>query len=138
MVKNIKRLNTKYKDFEDKVKTLETQSQTLESKTDDLNINEDIKLDRAHRLGKPRPIVVKFHSYKDRELVRTTAQTKAAELKSINQGVGIQQTKSVLQKRKTMNVAYEREKAAGRTVKWAGAKLLVRDGDVGNFREVKE
>ena len=109
---------------------------------DKLSIDDDIKLDRAHRLGKPkgnnRPIVVKFHSYKDRELVRTTAQTKANELKNFNQGVGIQQTKAVLQKRKTMSAAFEREKAAGRSVKWAGAKLMVRDGDVGNFREVKE
>ena len=37
-----------------------------------------------------------------------------------------------------MSAAFEREKAAGRTVKWAGARLLVRDGNIGDFREVKE
>lgn len=37
-----------------------------------------------------------------------------------------------------MSAVYDREKAAGRTVKWAGAKLLVRDGNVGEFREVIE
>ena len=109
---------------------------------DQLNIDKEIILDRAHRLGKPRgrtrPIVVKFHSFTDRELVRTTAQTKSAELKNINQGVGIQQTKSVLQKRKSLSAVFDREKAAGRTVKWAGARLMVRDGGVGEFREVKE
>ena len=37
-----------------------------------------------------------------------------------------------------MSAVYDREKAAGRTVKWAGAKLLVRDRNVGEFREVIE
>lgn len=83
-------------------------------------------------------IVVKFHSYKERELVRTTAITKSANLKALNLGVGVQQTKTVLQKRRDLNAVYEREKAAGKTLKWAGAKLLVRDGDTGNFREVTE
>ena len=68
-------------------------------------------------------------------MVRTTAQTKSDELKLINKGVGIQKQKSVLQKRKTMSAALDREKAAGRTVKWAGARLLVRDGNTG-FRGV--
>lgn len=107
-----------------------------------LEIGQEIKIDRVHRLGKPkgrvRPIVVKFHSYTDRELIRTTANDKSDFLKSINQGVGVQQTKAVLQKRRDMSAVYDREKAAGRTVKWAGAKLLVRDGNVGEFREVIE
>lgn len=107
-----------------------------------LEINQNVTIDRAHRLGKPRnrtrPIVVKFHSYKERELVRNTAVTKSAELKALNLGVGVQQTKAVLQKRRDLNAVYEREKAAGKTLKWAGAKLLVRDRDNGNFREVTE
>lgn len=107
-----------------------------------LEITKEISIDRAHRLGRPtnrtRPIVVKFHSYKDRELIRTTAMEKVTELKASNQGVGVQQTKAVLQKRRDLNAVYEREKAAGNTLKWAGAKLLVRDRDGGNFREVTE
>ena len=107
-----------------------------------LEIGEDIKIDRAHRLSKPkgrtRPIVVKFHKYQQRELVRVTAADKFEALKNVNKGVGVQQTKAVLQKRRDMNEIYDREKAAGRQVKWAGAKLLVRDGDAGNFREVTQ
>ena len=110
--------------------------------TDILEIGQVVKIDRAHRLGKPkgrvRPIVVKFHNYKDRELIRTKAADKSDKLKDLNQGVGVQQTKAVLQKRRDMNAVFDREKAAGRQVKWAGAKLLVRDGNVGNFREVTE
>ena len=107
-----------------------------------LDIAETIYIDRAHRLGKPkgrtRPIVVKFHEYRQRELVRVTAGDKSDALKAVNKGVGVQQTRAVLQKRREMNDIYEREKAAGRQLKWSGAKLLVRDGDSGNFREVTE
>ena len=108
-----------------------------------LLIMQNITLDRAHRLGKPRtgktrPIVCKFHYYSERELVRITAQTKTDELKHIHQGVGIQQTKSVLQKRRDLSAVYDREKAAGRTVKWAGSRLMVRDGNEGDFHEVTE
>ena len=110
--------------------------------TQTLEIGQMVKIDRAHRLGKPkgrvRPIVVKFHSYKDREMIRTTATEKSDKLKGLNQGVGVQQTKAVLNKRRDMNAIFDREKAAGRQVKWAGAKLLVRDGNVGKFREVTE
>lgn len=107
-----------------------------------LNVTQDVTIDRAHRLGKPRnktrPIVVKFHYYTERELVRNRAFEKSAELKATNQGVGVQQTKSVLQKRRDLSAVFDREKAAGRSVKWAGARLMVRDGNVGEFREVKE
>ena len=108
-----------------------------------LLILRNLTLDRAHRLGKPgygktRPIVVKFHYYGERELVRTTAQTKSAELKDAHQGVGIQQTKSVLQKRRDLSAVFDREKAAGRSVKWAGSRLMVLEGDEGEFHEVTE
>ena len=107
-----------------------------------LEILQEVTIDRAHRLGKPkgrvRQIVVKFHYYTEREQVRLTAQDKTNELKALNQGVGIQQMKTVLQKRRDLSAVYDREKAAGRSVKWAGARLMVRDGDVGNFHEVTE
>ena len=54
--------------------------------------------------------MVKFHSYKKRELIRNTAMTKSAELKALNLGVGVQQTKAVLQKRRDLNAVYERKK----------------------------
>jgi len=56
----------------------------------------DMELDRAHRLGhpersrKPRPIIVKFHRYKDREDVRAQANSMRNDLKSSNHGVGVQ------------------------------------------------
>ena len=107
-----------------------------------LEIRHVISIDRAHRLGKPknktRPIVVKFHYYNQRELIRTTANDKIENLKALNLGVGVQQTKAVLQKRRDMSAIYDREKSAGRQLKWAGARLLVRDGNSGNFREVTE
>ena len=110
--------------------------------TEKLDIAQEIIIDRAHRLGKPkgrtRPIVVKFHQYTDRELVRKTAADKSEQLKHLNQGVGVQQTKSVLQKRRDLSAVYDRETAAGKTVKWAGARLMVREGDTGDFHEVKE
>ena len=158
----VKTLESKNKSLEDKTNDLEFRSMRenllfhgIEELTGEncemlvqqfiaerLNITETIHIDRAHRLGKPkgriRPIVVKFHEYRQRELVRVTAGEKSEALKDVNKGVGVQQTKAVLQKRREMNEIYDREKAAGRQVKWSGAKLLVRDGNVGNFREVTE
>lgn len=86
-----------------------------------LNITQDITMDRVRRLGKPRgrlrPIVVKFHYFYERELIRVTAKDKSDKLKTAFQGVGVQQTKGVLQKRRDLSAAYDRGKAAGRTVK---------------------
>ena len=79
---------------------------------------------------------MKFHENRQRELV--TAGDKSDALKAINKGARVQQTRAVLQKRRGMNDIYEREKAAGRQLKWSEAKLLVGDGDSGNFREVAE
>ena len=44
----------------------------------------------------------------------------------------------MLQKRRDLSAIYDREKAAGGSVKWAGARLMERDGDVANFHEVTE
>ena len=158
----VKTLETKNKSLEDKTNDLEFRSMRenlllhgIEEKTNEncellvkrfiaeqLEIGEDIKLDRAHRLGKPkgrtRPIVVKFHQYRQRELIRVTAGGKYEELKTVKKGVGVQQTRAVLQKRRKMSDIYDQEKAASREEKWYGAKLLVRDGGSGNFREKTE
>jgi hypothetical protein len=61
---------------------------------------------------------------------------KSGELKIAKQGVGIQQTKAVLQKRRNLNEAFEREKVAGKDVKWAGSRLLVRDNEREQYKEV--
>ena len=106
-----------------------------------LDISSSISLDRVHRIGVSkdkgtRPIVAKFHNYKDRELVRTTSYEKQDVLKPLNLGVGIQQTKSTMDKRRPMYSVMNRKKAAGNTVKWTGYKLLVRDSRGGKFQEV--
>ena len=58
---------------------------------ENLEIWKDIKIDRAQRLGKPkgrtRPIVVKFHKYRQLELVRVTAGDKSEALKIVNKGI---------------------------------------------------
>lgn len=124
----------------------ETQGENCEDLVSDLiktklEIDKQIEFDRVHRLGqrypgKTRPIVAKFHKYKDRELVRNNAFEKTQTLKAGNVGIGVQHSKAILNKRKEMAQIVEREKAAGRYVKWSGAKLLVRDGPGGNYRQV--
>ena len=107
-----------------------------------LEIGYEILIDTAHRLGKPktktRPIVVKSHYYNQRELIRTTANDKIENLRALNLGVGVQQTKAVLQKRRDMSAIYDREKLSEGQLEWAGARILVRGSTSGNFREVSE
>ncbi|XP_060552691.1 uncharacterized protein LOC132713969 [Ruditapes philippinarum] len=108
----------------------------------DLGIDQkEINIERAHRIGTNkgkgiRPVVVKFLEWKDRELVRKTANDKFAELKMKKKGVGVQQTRAVLAKRKELYSIMDREKKNGRFVKWAGAKLLVSDHAEGPFHEI--
>lgn len=108
----------------------------------DLGIDgKEIKIERAHRIGSNkskgiRPVVVKFLEWKDRELVRKTASDKLTELKLKRKGVGVQQTKAVLAKRKELYSVMDREKKNGKFVKWAGAKLLISDRAEGPFHEI--
>ena len=100
-----------------------------------------MSIDRAHRIGRPtagkcRPIVVKFHSYKQRELVRKAAQDRVEALKAENQRVGVQQTKQMLQKRSQLYPIMDWERAAGKAVKWVGAKLFVQQQPGGRFQEI--
>ncbi|VDI30736.1 Hypothetical predicted protein [Mytilus galloprovincialis] len=60
-----------------------------------LKITENIKIDRAHRIGtqtnknSTRPIVVKFHDYNDREHVINTARTISKQNKDLLNGIYI-------------------------------------------------
>lgn len=106
-----------------------------------LNITTNVTFDRVHRIGKVkadkcRPIVAKFHYYKERELVRNTAFEKFEDLKRINKRVGIQQTKAVLQKRNERYPIMDRERAAGKAVKWSGAKVMVQQKAGERFQEI--
>ncbi|KAH3734800.1 hypothetical protein DPMN_041248 [Dreissena polymorpha] len=92
---------------------------------DVVHIEQNIELDRVHRigketLGKTRPIVAKFHHYSDRELVRKASIEKNQYLRALHQGVGIQQTKATMKKLRIKQHIVDRERNAGRTTKWAG------------------
>ena len=63
--------------------------------------------DRIHRLGnashnKVRPIVAKFHYFKQREMVRQASYNHSASLKAANLGIGIQWPQQVRDARKTL------------------------------------
>lgn len=92
----------------------------------------DMKFDRAHRLGgmaakKPRPIVVKFHNYADREKVRVTShdQEIKKKLKVSKQGVGVQQPLQYRDARKILQENADEEEKKGHKTKIIGNKLLV-------------
>ena len=91
---------------------------------------DQIKLDRAHRMGAKRrnsvrPIVVKFHYYTDREKVRIKGVGLREELKRNNQSVRAQWPKEVLDKRKTLYPIMNREKELGKSVKFVREKLFI-------------
>lgn len=71
----------------------------------------EIRFDRAHRLGsatarKPRPIVVKFHNYTDRERIRQKSFDDAIKekMKHLRQGVGIQQPGPIREAQKALQL----------------------------------
>ena len=93
---------------------------------------DQITIDRAHRVGfastrGPRPIVVKFHSYKSREIVRNKSfETDiSAELKRTEHGVGVQWPKQVRDARKELRPIWERENQKGNRVRYVRDKLYV-------------
>ena len=90
----------------------------------------NLLFDRAHRLGnrissKPRPIIVKFHYFHDREKVRSTAYNLRNELKNANLGVGVQLPKEWCEARKKLYPVMQAEKRQGHSVKFVGEKLYV-------------
>lgn len=86
--------------------------------------------DRAHRVGarpgpKPRPIVVKFHYYHERELVRKRSFDYSETLKSGNMGIGAQLPKETREARKQYYPAMKKAKSEGKKVKFVGSKLYI-------------
>lgn len=98
-----------------------------------LSIETDaINFDRSHRLGntpytsgKPRPIVVKFHAFSDREKVRTAGYAKKDELKAKELGIGVQLPKEWRDARKELYPIMQKERMNGKTVKFIGNKLYI-------------
>ena len=86
--------------------------------------------DRAHRVGrksggKVRPIVVKFHYYHERELIRKRSYDYAEALKNVNLGVGAQLPKDIRDARKLLYPAMKKAKDEGKDVKFVGKKLYI-------------
>ena len=98
-----------------------------------LEINtENMTIDRAHRLGgprakKPRPIVVKFHQYSDRETVRVKSRNEAVKmrLRESNQGIGVQQPQQYREARRALFEQAKREEERGKRTRIVGNKLYV-------------
>ena len=90
-----------------------------------------MKFDRVHRVGadtakKPRPIVAKFHYFKERELVRQKGYEASETLKKDNYGIGIQWPKQVRDARKELYPVMKRLKDNGhQNVKMVRDKLYV-------------
>lgn len=91
-----------------------------------------MEIDRAHRLGstsarKPRPIVVKFHRYLDREMIRikTIEEETRSKLKDKRLGVGIQTPPELREARKALYPASKQEQDRGNRTRIVGNKLYV-------------
>ena len=89
-------------------------------------------IDRAHSLGsnmarKPRPIVVKFHKYNDREVVRVKSYEDAirATLRGSNQGVSTQSPQQYREVRKALHEYAKRKEDRGQRTRIIGNKLYV-------------
>lgn len=116
---------------EDSVEDVEAKIHNLLS--DKLHITDSknvIKLDRAHRIGKrrfdahkDRPIVVKFNSYKDRELVRN----KASALRGHPEGISQQFPREVYERRKNLYPFFKEARGKGKKAVLVGDKLFIND-----------
>ena len=87
-------------------------------------------LDRVHGVGvashnKIRPIVAKFHYFRDRETVRQKSYDYAQVLKGANIGIGMQWPQQVRETRKALYPIMQREKSNGKTVKMVRDKLFI-------------
>jgi hypothetical protein len=98
---------------------------------DKLDIAEadDIKFDRAHRLGakrqgngvRPRPIVVKLNSYTDKE----TIKSKGPLLRGTNFGVRDQYPREIVSRRNELYPIMRRERERGKNCRLVRDKLYI-------------
>ncbi|KAJ8304584.1 hypothetical protein KUTeg_018167 [Tegillarca granosa] len=99
---------------------------------DVLKVNSDenkLEIDRAHRIGKrsrvqgskPRPIVVKFHKFSEKEHVRQQSYM----LKNSKFGISEQFPKEIADKRRQLMSVMKRERERGNTVKLVLDRLYI-------------
>ena len=91
------------------------------------NVRENVKIDRAHRIGpykpnKVRPIVAKFNFYQDKELIKRKA---AEKLQNSKLGVGDQFPKEIQQRRRTLIPVMKTAQRNGHTAILSYDKLYV-------------
>ena len=91
---------------------------------------ENMLFDRAHRVGaksgsKVPPIVVKFHYYHERELVRRRSFDHSEILKNHNMGIGAQLPKELRDGRRPLYPAMRKAQSEGKNVKFIGTKLFI-------------
>ena len=86
-----------------------------------------IKIERAHRMGKktdahkPRPIVVKFLRFQDKEFIRKSAHV----LKGSRIGISEQFPKEIAEKRKTLYPVMKKAKSDGQKTILFKDKLFI-------------
>ena len=88
--------------------------------------HQNIKIDRAHRMGrkqpeKTRPIVVKFNYFQDREAIRQRAHL----LKGKRYGISEQFPQEIAQQRKKLIPLYKKAKQEGKRATLKYDKLIV-------------
>ncbi|XP_060562988.1 uncharacterized protein LOC132722497 [Ruditapes philippinarum] len=86
-------------------------------------------IERAQRIGKkgskPRPILVSYHYFAEREAVRLKSYDKSGELRAAGVGIGIQLPKAIRDARKPLYDVMENAKKAGKTVRFVGKNLFI-------------
>ena len=104
----------------------------LEEKMGMKDATKNIKMDRSHRLGrpkpgasKPRPIVAKFNYHQDRETIRRNAM----KLRGTNIGIGEQFPAEIVKARKELYPELKKGKHEGKKAKLVRDKLII-DGKV--------
>ena len=90
----------------------------------------DMLIDRVHRIGQPkpnttRPIVAKFHYYRQREAVKQRSYDRAETLKQANLGIGMQWPQHVREARKALYPIMIQEKQKGNDVRMSRDKLYI-------------
>ena len=76
-------------------------------------------------MEKIRPIVAKFHYYKEMEVVRTKSFELSEKLKAEKNGIGAQWPKQMRETRKTLHAIMQQERAKGNTAQIVKDKLYV-------------
>ncbi|XP_045160700.1 uncharacterized protein LOC123525618 [Mercenaria mercenaria] len=86
-------------------------------------------IEHSQRVGrkgaKPRPILVTYHYFSEREKVRLKSYEKSDELKTAVYGTGIQLPKAIREARKSLYVTMDTARKAGKNVRLAGKNLYI-------------